>query len=230
MTDSTQTFDGVIARLRATFQGPLPGLEVCMEMAPQNPRHLRVEAAREKGCREGAVLILLYPYENDIYTLLTVRSSTLRTHSGQISLPGGRIDSGESATETALRETHEELGIPPATISIVGALTQVYIPPSNYCLAPLVGFMNVRPEIRPNPDEVAAVIELPARHLVGAANRVVEDWMIEGEPRKIPYFLFNEYKIWGATAIILSEFAALWDKVLREENGEGSVESGETTK
>jgi 8-oxo-dGTP pyrophosphatase MutT (NUDIX family) len=220
MTDSTQEFDSMIARLRTAFEAPLPGLEACMEMAPENRRHMRVEAAREKGCREGAVLILLYPYENDIYTLLTVRSSTLRTHSGQISLPGGRIDPGESATDTSLRETFEELNIAPTTIEVIGSLTQVYIPPSNYCLAPIVGISTRRPEFQPNPDEVAAVIELPALHLVGAANRVVEEWIIEGEPRKIPYFLFNEYKIWGATAIILSEFAVMWERVIREERGE----------
>jgi 8-oxo-dGTP pyrophosphatase MutT (NUDIX family) len=222
MTDSTQQFDSTIAHLRAAFQEPLPGLTACMEMAPENRRHMQVEAAREKGCREGAVLILLYPYENDIYTLLTVRSSTLRTHSGQISLPGGRIDPGESASDTALRETYEELGIPPTTIEILGGLTQVYIPPSNYCLAPIVGISTTRPTLHPNPDEVAAVIELPARHMVGAANRVVEEWIIEGEPRRIPYFLFNEYKIWGATAIILSEFAVLWETVLKK--GEESAE------
>ncbi len=221
MTDSIsiQKFDSLIARLRTAFEAPLPGLGACMEMAPENRRHMRVEAAREQGCREGAVLILLYPHEDDIYTLLTVRSSALRTHSGQISLPGGRIDPGESAVDTALRETLEELGILPDTIEVLGGLTQVYIPPSNYCLAPIVGITAARPDISPNPHEVAAVIELPARHLVGAANRVVEEWIIEGEARKIPYFLFRDHKIWGATAIILSEFAVIWERVMSAEHG-----------
>lgn len=225
MNNGNDAFAQVVTRLRAALQQPLPGLDACMEMAPENRRHMRVEAARAQGCREGAVLILLYPHDGDIHTLLTVRSSSLRTHSGQISLPGGRIDPGEDAPTTALRETYEELGIPPTTIEILGGLTQVYIPPSNYCLAPIVGTSTTRPTLQPNPDEVAAVIELPARHLVGAANRVIEEWIIEGEARRIPYFLFNEYKIWGATAIILSEFAALWETVV--ENGDSSVESEE---
>jgi 8-oxo-dGTP pyrophosphatase MutT (NUDIX family) len=220
MNHSEHNFDTVAATLRAAFNTPLPGLEACMEMAPQNPRHMHVEKARQNGCREGAVLILLYPYENDVYTLLTVRSSALRTHSGQISLPGGRIDAGETARDTALRETHEELGILPDTIEVIGGLTQVYIPPSNYCLSPMLGITPTRPVITPNPDEVAAVIELPARHLVDKANRVIEEWIIEGEPRKIPYFLFQEHKIWGATAIILSEFAVLWENVIGGERRE----------
>lgn len=219
MNPSEQDFDTVAAHLRAAFEAPLPGLDACMEMAPENRRHMPVETARQQGCREGAVLILLYPYQNDIYTLLTVRSSSLRTHSGQISLPGGRIDAGERAADTALRETHEELGIAPDTIEVLGGLTQVYIPPSNYCLSPIVGITAMRPDITPNPDEVAAVIELPARHLIDKANRVIEEWIIEGEPRRIPYFLFEEHKIWGATAIILSEFAVLWETVTGAEQG-----------
>lgn len=212
MNTHSDPFEPTITRLRAALQQPLPGLSAAMRMAPQNPNHQSVAAARERGAREGAVLILLYPHENELYMVLTVRSSMLRTHSGQISLPGGRIESGESAMSTALRETEEELGVPPADVEVLGALTEVYIPPSNYCLAPFVGVAATRPAFQPNAEEVAALIELPARHLVDTANHFVEEWMIEGSPRQIPYFRFNDYKIWGATAIILSEFAVLWEQ------------------
>ncbi len=208
-------FTKTIARLHAFFsEQPLPGLEKCMEMAPENRRHMRVAAAREKGCREGAVLILLYPFNNDIYTILTVRSADLRTHAGQISLPGGRIEAGETPADAALRETFEELAVPPAALQVVGQLTEVYIPPSNYCLAPVVAVSATRPDFVPHPGEVAALIELPARHFVGIANRFAGQRVIEGEPRTIPYFQFNEHQIWGATAIVMSEFAAVWEQVM----------------
>jgi 8-oxo-dGTP pyrophosphatase MutT (NUDIX family) len=204
------TFDKTIARLRAAFDAPLPGLAAAMEMAPQHRGHMGVAAARLQGCREGAVMILLYPSDGQIYTVLTVRSSTLRTHSGQISLPGGRVDPGESEADTARRETEEELGIPSASVEVLGVLTQVYIPPSNFCLTPVVGALAERPEFRPNAAEVAAVIEVPVYMLVGTTNRYAEERIIEGIARRIPYFLYNDHKIWGATAIILAEFAALW--------------------
>jgi 8-oxo-dGTP pyrophosphatase MutT (NUDIX family) len=212
MNTDSHPFEPTITRLRAAMQHALPGLSAAMRMAPQNPNHQSVAAARERGSREGAVLILLYPHENELYLVLTVRSSLLRTHSGQISLPGGRIESGESAMDTALRETEEELGIPTTDIEVLGALTEVYIPPSNYCLAPFVGVIATRPAFQPNAEEVAALIELPVRHLLDTTNHFVEEWMIEGAARQIPYFGFNDYKIWGATAIILSEFVVLWEQ------------------
>jgi 8-oxo-dGTP pyrophosphatase MutT (NUDIX family) len=207
-------FEDIVARLRAAFEWPLPGLAAAMEMAPQHRGHMGVEAARLKGCREGAVMILLYAVEGMIHTVLTVRSNTLRTHSGQISLPGGRIDPGEHETETARRETEEELGIPARSIELLGMLTQVYIPPSNFCLTPVVGVLREPPEFHPNPDEVAMIIEVPIDMLVGTTNRHVEERIIEGIARRIPYFLVREHKVWGATAIVLAEFAALWQAAM----------------
>lgn len=207
-------FETAVARLRTRLNQPLPGLAKCMEMAPQNPSHMNVARAREKGCREGAVLILLYPHANTTYTVLTVRNANLRSHAGQISLPGGRLDAGETAATAAVRELEEELAVPAASVEVIGALTEVYIPPSNYCLAPIVAISSTRPDFRASEAEVDIILEIPADFFIDPDNRQVELWQIENEERRIPFFLFSEHKIWGATAIVMSEFSALWEEVV----------------
>ncbi|MCB9126919.1 MAG: CoA pyrophosphatase [Ardenticatenales bacterium] len=180
-------------------------------MAPQNPGHRVVAEARSRGCREGAVLLLLYPRNDVPYVVLTERTAHLRSHAGQISLPGGRIDAGESAVEAALREAWEELRVPAAALTVLGRLSELYIPPSNYCLQPIVAVAEARPDFHPQPNEVALVIETPLEVLLDPANHHEELRFLAGEERRIPYFWFDPHKIWGATAMILNEFLAVWE-------------------
>ena len=210
--NATTNFEEQIERLRARLARPLPGVPVCMTMAPENRRHMPVAQARAEGCREGGVLALLYPLEGETHVVLTRRNERLRTHAGQISFPGGRLDPGEDARTAALREAWEELGIIADALDILGALSQLYIPPSNYCLTPIVAATHFRPDFDPHDAEVAELIEVPMRAFCDPALREVETRTIEGEPRRIPFYRIGPHKVWGATAMILSELAAAWEE------------------
>lgn len=159
--------------------------------------------------RQGAVLAVLYPCADELMVLLTVRSTALRNHRGEISLPGGSVDeSDRSLVHAALRECHEELGIEPTTLTVLGHLTPVYIAPSNFQITPFVAWSPVPPNVIADQREVAAVLHLPLRHLLRPDAVVVEDWVIRGRPLRVPFYPFGEHKIWGATAIVLSQLAA----------------------
>lgn len=164
--------------------------------------------------REAAALLLFYPYEDELWIPLTVRSSTLPQHRGEVSLPGGATDpEDENYIGTALRETYEELGIVSDTITIWGMLTTIYIPPSNFRLTPVVGFTDTPPILVPNPDEIDAVFSVPLRTLLDTATIVIEEWTLHGMQVEVPFFAVQGYKVWGATAIVLSELIARLRKV-----------------
>jgi 8-oxo-dGTP pyrophosphatase MutT (NUDIX family) len=155
------------------------------------------------------VLILLYPDGDDLRLPLTVRSDHLPNHRGEVSLPGGATDPGDAGpTETALRECHEELGVSPTTIDVWGALTPIYIPPSNFRITPVVGFSALPPALQVNDGEVSAVITVTLRELLDPATVVVEQWTLRGYEAFVPFFAIAGHKVWGATALMLSELVA----------------------
>jgi 8-oxo-dGTP pyrophosphatase MutT (NUDIX family) len=159
--------------------------------------------------RLGAVLILLYPDGADLRLPLTVRSERLPSHRGEVSLPGGAIEPHEDGpVSAALRESYEELGVDSASVAVWGTLTPIYIPPSNFRITPVVGFSDQAPVLRPNSDEVSAVITVTLRELLDPATVVVEQWTLRGAEVRVPYFAIAGHKVWGATAIVLSEFVA----------------------
>lgn len=159
--------------------------------------------------REAAALVLFYPHAGDLWLPLTVRSSALQQHRGEVSLPGGATDPEDGGSvATALRETSEELGIDSRPIEIWGQLTTIYIPPSNFRLTPVVGYTAVLPPLVPNPREIEALIHLPLRLLLDAQTVVVEEWTLQGAQVLVPFFAIEGYKVWGATALVLSELVA----------------------
>lgn len=164
--------------------------------------------------RVAAVLCLLYPNEIDAHIVLTKRPDKLRSHSGQVSFPGGSLDEGETLQETALRETCEEIGVPSCAITIVGKLTDIYIPPSDFEVHPFVGVIENRPKYIPNPAEVEVILEPTISHLLNPATiktfrRKFDQWSL---PVNIPYFDVEGHVVWGATAIMLSEFLERWKR------------------
>ncbi|MCA9938242.1 MAG: CoA pyrophosphatase, partial [Anaerolineales bacterium] len=193
----------IVEALRLADFDPAPAQQL---MAPV-PRALRPSFDRFGRARQGAVMLLLYPgADGEISTLLTRRPETLNAHAGQIAFPGGRQDAGEALTQTALRETFEEVGVWPRQVDVLGALTTIYIPVTDYEVHPFVGWMPARPTFQPNTDEVAELIETPLSLLLAPETRVVETWQLRGFDVLVPFFQVGEHKVWGATAIILSEF------------------------
>ncbi|MBC8161613.1 MAG: CoA pyrophosphatase [Roseiflexaceae bacterium] len=159
------------------------------------------------SARLGAVLIMLYPDGADLRLPLTIRSQLLPSHQGEVSLPGGRTDPEDTGpAATALRECDEEIGIAPASLQVWGVLPAVYIVPSNFQVTPVVAFSPVLPVWRANPAEVSAVITVSLRELLDPATVVVERWTLRDTLFDVPFFAVAGQKVWGATALILSEF------------------------
>ena len=159
--------------------------------------------------RLAAVLLLLYPYQGELWLPLTVRSSRLSSHRGEVSLPGGATDPEDAdAATTALREANEELGIDPASVTIWGRLSSFYIPPSNFQISPVVGFSAAPPAFTPSPYEIEHVFSVSLSRLLNPATIQVEDWTRRGLLMRVPFFAVEGYKVWGATALLLSELVA----------------------
>jgi 8-oxo-dGTP pyrophosphatase MutT (NUDIX family) len=155
--------------------------------------------------KHAAVLLLLYKHDAELHFVLTRRAERTGIHSGQISLPGGRREADESPTQAALRETQEELGISPESVEVIGALAELYVPPSNFLVQPIVGYCAVHPRWQPEQDEVAEVIEVPLRLLFEDTLKGAEETTRYGLPFRILYYDLLGHKVWGATASILSE-------------------------
>jgi len=199
-----------LSALRAALRQPLPGLAAQLQMSP-NPRP-GAERILEPGldCRHAAVLVLLYPGDDDrLCVVLTRRTDHVETHRGQISFPGGSLDRGETAAAAALREAQEELEVQPGELEILGSLSPLYIPHTEFCVHPLVACATTRPAFTPNPYEVAEVIEAPLWRLMAPATRCEEVWELRGAPVTVPYYAIGEHKVWGATAMMLSELLTI---------------------
>jgi 8-oxo-dGTP pyrophosphatase MutT (NUDIX family) len=179
-------------------------------MAPVKRQRFDLNAIA--GGRDSAVLILICrDKNNEFFIPLTERFSYDGVHSGQVSLPGGKVELGESLVDAALRECSEEIGIEKENIKIRGQLTRVYIPVSNFMVLPVVGSCTITdPGFKKNPREVKSVVKLKFSELMNE-NIVREGVVAErnGQKIKAPYFFVEGLKVWGATAMILSEFKTL---------------------
>jgi 8-oxo-dGTP pyrophosphatase MutT (NUDIX family) len=203
--------DALPRALKRALAEPLPGLDAQLRMAPRFPEGPEPRPPRD-GLRHAAALLLLYPHEGQWHVPLTLRGSTLRHHTGQVSLPGGRLDDGESVEAAALREAHEEIGVAPADVDVIGQLTPLVIPVSGYLLHPVVGAAASRPAFVLHEHEVEALIEVPVAELCR-----VEAVRWEVRPRArppyeemdVPCFDVGGARVWGATAMVLAEFLAV---------------------
>jgi len=199
----------LLARIEKGLWAPLPGIPAQLAMAPEpRPGH-KAYFEVEDSCRKAGVLILLYVKSGRLTLLLTRRTERVLVHRGQISLPGGEQHPGESIEATALRETVEELGLDLTAVRVLGRLTPLYIPPSNYCIYPTVAFIPGPLTFHLQPDEVEEAIEVPIGHLADPANVRCETWNYGGQDHQVPFYEFEGHKIWGATAMVLAELLAL---------------------
>ena len=209
----------VIEEIRKRLSGPLPGPEAQYRMAFL--RRLE-DLARLGGvpdhARTACVLHLLHWDAGAWRTVLIQRTVNPRDkHAGQMSFPGGRHEMQDASLEqAALRETEEEIGVPPSAIRIIGRLTELYIPVSNYLVHPFVGILEKPMQFTPQPGEVADIIRPPMRLFYEEAHCKRGDLPVsEGVLLKdVPHFSVSDRIVWGATAMILSEFLALFPEGL----------------
>jgi 8-oxo-dGTP pyrophosphatase MutT (NUDIX family) len=195
-----------IKNLEERLRQPLPGLHAQLRMMPvPPPPGQKTYAEVGDDCLQGAVLSLLYPRAGETHLVFIRRPQTAVHHKGQISFPGGHVEAGESRSQAAVREAQEEVGLIPKTAHVLGALTPLYIPPSRFCIYPFVAITNITPSFVPEPEEVDEILEIPLTHLLDESNTRQETWTFEIGPREVPFYAFGPHKIWGATAMVLSE-------------------------
>lgn len=204
-------FDALKDKLIEELNGGLPGFDSQMIMAPKGriPKHINIE---KQNIKKSAVLILLHPDNGEILVSFIKRVTDGSKHSGQIAFPGGKFEDGDKDfTETAKRETEEEIGVKANDINILGILTPLFIPVSNYDVQPVVGSINYKPDYNKCIDEVDEVYSVKLEELKEAYT-VCKTFEIRNETITAPFYMLNGIEIWGATAMILSEFIEILNR------------------
>ena len=195
----------LIIKLTKSLKKKLPGKSSHEEMMVRPKQKF----LKKKSASRAAVLILLYPSGSNWYFYLTKRTKTVEHHKGQISLPGGMLEKGESSQKGAIRETYEELGIKPQGINIIGALTPFYIPVSGFNVFPFVGWVAKRPKLEIQSKEVSKVFSPSVSSLMSPQNKKIKRSTMLGQKVEIPFFDLHNEMVWGATSMILSEFKSI---------------------
>jgi 8-oxo-dGTP pyrophosphatase MutT (NUDIX family) len=197
--------------LRTRLAGTLPGVDAQLRFAPSPPREGWQAGRFPSDARAAAALVLLYPAADGVAIPLTVRGSGLARHAGQISLPGGATDPGETLVGAALREASEEIGVDPAAVRVLGELTPVHVIVSGFTLHPIVGVTDDRPAFQAAEGEVEEILEVALDDLRDASRIRQGTRIREGVAVEYPYFDLLGHQVWGATAMVLGEFICLLD-------------------
>jgi 8-oxo-dGTP pyrophosphatase MutT (NUDIX family) len=201
-------FPDLVTRLEAALGGTLPGADAQAFMSPRPPREWRADFNPAR-VRQAAGLLLLFPRGSHAHLVLTVRAGSLELHSGQVSLPGGAIDPGETFEQAALREAHEEIGLRVEDVQTIGALTPIDIHVSGFRLHPIVATTPGPPDLRPSDAEVARILEIPVERLMDPRCMGWKALTRDNRAVTAPAFLIEDAEVWGATAMVLAEFLAL---------------------
>jgi 8-oxo-dGTP pyrophosphatase MutT (NUDIX family) len=186
----------------------LPATNAHAKMSPSNRLELLKNIDFEKTKpRKAAVMMLFYPKHSQTHLALILRNSYNGVHSSQIAFPGGKVEEDDiDLSDTALRETHEEIGIHPMNIELVRSFTEVYIPPSNFMVYPFMGYSLSELNFVLQKEEVAGLVELPMVDFLD--DKILENKILKtsyAEAFDVPGFQVNEHFVWGATAMMLSE-------------------------
>lgn len=203
--------------LVSCFHHPLPGVSAHLAMAPLHRRSEIQDPLRQARAVKSSVLILLYEKAGEPHIVFIRRPEYNGVHSGQIAFPGGRWEATDkSLYHTALRETREEIGIDTQNIQYAGKLTDLYIPPSNYIVSPFAGFLSGEFSFKPDPQEVAEIIEIPLSFILQENPIQPVSLTVRGEVfKEIPAYVYGENIIWGATAMMLNEFVVQWKTTVK---------------
>lgn len=194
----------VISILNNLGEFELPGTKAHDEIAPyRNAKFLTVK----DNPRNAAVLIHLYSVNNETYFTLIKRTTYDGAHSGQISLPGGKEEpEDKSIVDTALREALEETNITSDDLTVIGTLTKIYIPPSNFYVTPVISISSKQPDYIAEELEVNKILEVKISELLHPKNLVNKKIKLSnGATLKTPTFDLENETVWGATAMILNE-------------------------
>lgn len=202
------SYSSFVDHVSKKLKNPLPGESAHRIM--QATSAMRMSFKPNNRTRKSAVLILFYPYQNEIYFPLILRPAYDGVHSGQVAFPGGRYElSDENLIRTALREAQEEIGLRLTDVTILGSLTELFIPPSNFYVLPVVAAMPYRPDFYPDAREVEDIFEIKLTEIFDTniiGSSVIQ---IRGEQVQAPHYEVQGYKIWGATAMMISELLSV---------------------
>lgn len=207
-------FDNFIEKVKSRLMLPLPGEDVQFEMSPVGRKKINEYPLEQYNPQKSAVLILLFPDKKLTKTVLIQRPLYQGVHSGQIAFPGGKFDVNDiDLKHTALRETHEEVGILPEKINIIGNLSDIYISPSNFLVTPFIGYTEFNPRFIINKSEVDKLITYDVAALNNPnikSKKLIKLSM--GFEINAPYYNIEGATVWGATAMMISEL----NKVIEE--------------
>ena len=206
------TINKIAEQIKERLKKPLPGNEAHLTTRIKTKSEVTFPNTQETA-RPAAVLILLFPFEDEIQFFLTKRTEDVEHHKGQISLPGGIRENDESLNETALRETKEEVGIDSTKIIISGSLTPFFIPVTGYIVHPFIGWCKEKPSTKIHDVEVNQLFSVSITELIDEKTLKTEQWDIRGYDAIVPYYNFEKCKVWGATAAILSEFKSILEDI-----------------
>ena len=205
-------FDDFLKLIPKIENSTLPGIDSQFKMAPAMRKNLgKTFDIAARNPKTSAVLSLLYPKEDLAHMAFILRKTYKGVHSNQIGFPGGKTeDEDEDDLFTALRETHEEIGVSPNNITVIKQLTYIYIPPSNFLVKPFVGYLTETPNFKLQESEVEALIEIPLNQVIDESNvgskRITTSY---AKNIDVPVFTFTDPVLWGATAMMVSEIKDL---------------------
>lgn len=197
----------LVATLAEKLNHPLPGMDAHRLMMPGEINTARFDEGKMKLARLSSVLVMFYEKNGEVHFPLTQRNEYDGTHSGQVSFPGGKWEEGDpDLIHTAKREANEEIGIEPEKVEIIGQLSDLFIPPSNFKVSPYISVARYEPQFVLDPIEVKELIEVPLSRLLDEDVVKHKDIVFaNGFTLNAPYFAIEHYTVWGATAMMLSE-------------------------
>lgn len=201
-------FEYTISTLEKKLLEPLPG--IVSHKKYMHTGRLKNSQIIPENVRKSAVLVLLYPIENRAYFPLILRPQYDGRHGGQMALPGGKAEpTDENLIRTALREAQEEIGIKAIDVQVLGELTDVYIPISNYIVHPVVGYLNYKPDFFPDVREVDKIYLADLEDVLKNGDIVSKEIIVGKQKIAVPGFEIQDSWVWGATSLILSELSDL---------------------
>lgn len=210
-------FSNTIENLKVQLQNELPGNTVHAKLLP--PGRVQHIPSKNHFVVQSSVILLLFPDDKNIKIVVIHRPKTMKNHAGQIAFPGGKVEPEDSGfIATALRETYEEIGVPPSEIEILGILTPIFVQVSNFVINPVVGWCKSKPNFTLDCSEIENLYafnieELKSADCIHSRNMETISGMLE-----VPGFSIDGLFIWGATAMILSEFIEVYRKITLEKS------------